>query len=137
MVRAVLTTSVSDNAASVVTKVPTAPIINARPKAQVHFFNDEKLLKPESGISTSKAIIDKTDNPKAIHKATITFGIKLRLNNTETPIPIIALTIRAVTLLQEFCLHILITLSTKLGYYLLTLYAQNKILIIYSLNVDF
>lgn len=132
MVRAVLTASVEANAAIVDTSVPIVPTIKLLPCSQIHFFNDEKLLRPAIGIRKSNAISDKIDKPNAIHKAKITFGIKLRLNKTEIPIPIIMLRIIAVTLLQEFCLHILTILSIKLGRlnYLLSLYAQDKFLLI-------
>ena len=129
IIRAVLTVKVTDNAASVVTRVPMLPIIKFFPYAQVHFFSADELLKLEIGIRKSNAIRDKTDNPNAIHNAIITFEIKLKLKSTEMPIPTIILTIIDVTLLQEFCLHIFIILSFKLGWYLLTLYAQNKFLL--------
>ena len=137
IVRAVVTVSVKDSAASEVISVPIVPAIRFLPCEQIHFFNDEKLLNPARGMRKIKAINDKIDKPNEIHKAMMAFGSKLRVNNTETPIPMIMLKIIAVTPLQEFCLHILIILSFKLGWYLITLYAQNKFLIIYIINIEF
>ena len=82
IIRAVLTVRVKDNAAIVVTSVPIVPTIKFLLYSHIHFFNDEKLLKPASGIRKSSAINDKIDKPNAIHNAKITFGIKLRLNST-------------------------------------------------------
>lgn len=118
MIRAVLIAKVKDNAASVVTRVPIVPTIKFLLYSHIHFFNDEKLLNPASGIRKSSAINNKIDKPNAIHKAKITFGIRLRLNNTEIPIPITTLKIIAIILLEEFCLHILTILSIKLGRFL-------------------
>lgn len=115
MISAVLTVKVKDNAAIVVTSVPTVPTIKLLPCSQIHFLKDEKLLELAIGIRKINEISDKIDKPNAIHNAKITFGIKLRLNSTEIPIPIIMLTIRSFALLQEFCLHILTILSIKFG----------------------
>lgn len=106
IISGVLITIARDKAAIVLTSVPRVPIIKLLPKTQVHFFNDEKLLKSASGIIKNKTTKDKIDNPNAIHKLKITLGIKLRLNSTDKLIPKITLIIDAVMLLQEFCLHI-------------------------------
>ena len=118
IIRAVLTVRVKDNAAIVVTSVPIVPTIKFLLYSHIHFFNDEKLLKPASGIRKSNAINDKIDKPNAIHKAKMAFGMRLRPNSTEIPIPITTLKIISIALLQEFFLHILTILSIKLVRYL-------------------
>lgn len=72
----------------------------------------------ERGRKTNNATKEIIESKSDIHKAMQIFANNPQLNSTEIPIPIITLKIRAITLLQEFCLHILTILSIKLGIFL-------------------
>ena len=103
-----LATNSRESAASVVTKVPTAPAIKLLPYMHIHFFKAGEIFEPAIGIN-SKSVNNATALiPKAINRAIAAFVRKPRLNITATPIPIMTLMIIEVPQLQEFCLHIVI-----------------------------
>lgn len=112
IIRAVLVTAmVRDSAARVVMSVPMVPAIRPLLYAQKHRCRFGSLSEPENGARAKSASNETAEMPNAIHKATVTFAIIPRLNITARPMPAMTLTTSAVTLLQEFWLHIFIILS--------------------------
>ncbi len=102
------------SAASVVTTVPTEPAIRHFPYVHIHFLSAGERFVLARGIKNKSVNKIARPIPKETQRATSALVSIPRLNSTATPTPIMILTSKEVPQLQEFCLHIIITLSIKI-----------------------